>query len=87
MSTESVTTLATKSAPSKVRTVEHIHKSTRFHWVGDGFLVSTYFPSQELPAERVSPFVLMDYGPPKEFPPTRRASAAWAGIRTAGSRR
>jgi len=52
------------------RTVEGIHKSTSFHWVGDGFFVSTYFPSRHLPAERVSPFVLMDYGPGEDFAPT-----------------
>src|SRR5262249_30180247 len=37
------------------------------HWVGNGFFVSTYFPSDELPPERVSPFVLMDYGPARQF--------------------
>jgi redox-sensitive bicupin YhaK (pirin superfamily) len=52
-----------------VRTVEAIHRSTTFHWVGNGFQVSTYFPSPALASERTSPFVLMDYGPPKEFPP------------------
>jgi redox-sensitive bicupin YhaK (pirin superfamily) len=51
------------------RSVEAIHRSTDFHWVGDGFHVSTYFPSQKLPAERVSPFLLMDYGPPAAFAP------------------
>ncbi|MGA3123257.1 MAG: pirin family protein [Polyangiaceae bacterium] len=59
----------TPAAPSGVRTVEAIHRSTGFHWVGNGFHVSTYFPSANLPAERVSPFVLMDYGPPKSFSP------------------
>jgi quercetin 2,3-dioxygenase len=54
------------------RTVEGVHSSTTFHWVGNGFHVSTYFPSAQLPAERVSPFVLMDYGPPKEFTPLAR---------------
>ena len=54
------------------RSVEAIHRSTTFHWVGNGFHVSTYFPSRNLPAERVSPFVLMDYGPPKEFSPLAR---------------
>jgi redox-sensitive bicupin YhaK (pirin superfamily) len=54
------------------RTVEAIHQSATFHWVGDGFHVSTYFPSSSLPSERVSPFVLMDYGPPKEFEPLAR---------------
>jgi redox-sensitive bicupin YhaK (pirin superfamily) len=51
------------------RTVEAIHRSTGFHWVGDGFRVSTYFPSDALDSSRVSPFVLMDYGPAREFPP------------------
>jgi len=51
------------------RSVESVHRSTTFHWVGDGFHVSTYFPSAKLPAERVSPFVLMNYGPGKDFAP------------------
>lgn len=54
------------------RTVEGIHRSTTFHWVGNGFYVATYFPNAKLPSERVSPFVLMDYGPPKEFAPLPR---------------
>jgi quercetin 2,3-dioxygenase len=57
---------------SRARSVEGIHRSTSFHWVGNGFFVSTYFPSQKLPPERVSPFVLMDYGPAKEFAPLAR---------------
>jgi redox-sensitive bicupin YhaK (pirin superfamily) len=56
-------------APHRLRSVEGVHRSTGFHWVGNGFHVSTYFPSAKLPSERVSPFVLMDYGPPKEFTP------------------
>jgi redox-sensitive bicupin YhaK (pirin superfamily) len=55
-----------------VRSVEGVHRSSTFHWVGDGFHVSTYFPSERLPPERVSPFVLMDYGPAKEFSPLAR---------------
>src|ERR1700750_3323719 len=51
------------------RSVEGVHTSTTFHWVGNGFFVSTYFPSEDLPAERVSPFLLMDYGPAREFTP------------------
>ena len=57
---------------SAERSVEGVHRSTTFHWVGDGFFVSTYFPSARLPAERTSPFLLMDYGPPKEFTPLAR---------------
>ena len=52
---------------NELRSVEGIHRSTTFHWVGDGFHVATYFPSARLESERVSPFVLMDFGPPKEF--------------------
>ncbi len=68
------TSLAADRAPlaeglPAARSVEGVHRSTTFHWVGNGFHVSTYFPSAKLPAERVSPFVLMDYGPPKEFEP------------------
>jgi redox-sensitive bicupin YhaK (pirin superfamily) len=58
-----------QSPSSADRSVEAVHRSTTFHWVGDGFFVSTYFPSARLPAERTSPFLLMDYGPPKEFAP------------------
>jgi redox-sensitive bicupin YhaK (pirin superfamily) len=54
------------------RSVEAIHPSTTFHWVGNGFFVSTYFPSARLPAERVSPFLLMDYGPARQFTPLER---------------
>ncbi|HEU4583797.1 MAG TPA: pirin family protein [Polyangiaceae bacterium] len=54
---------------SAARSVEAVHQSTTFHWVGNGFFVSTYFPSEDLPAERVSPFLLMDYGPAKTFAP------------------
>jgi redox-sensitive bicupin YhaK (pirin superfamily) len=70
--TPSVLQPQTTTHATRLRTVDGIHKSTAFHWVGDGFFVSTYFPSQKLPAERVSPFVLMDYGPPKEFAPAAR---------------
>src|SRR6476661_6612476 len=60
------------TALAESRTVESVHRSTTFHWVGNGFHVSTYFPSDGLPSERTSPFVLMDYGPPKEFTPLAR---------------
>ena len=61
--------VANAPATKSTRSVEGVHRSTTFHWVGNGFHVSTYFPSGGLPAERVSPFVLMDYGPPKPFAP------------------
>jgi redox-sensitive bicupin YhaK (pirin superfamily) len=70
MSTMNMTAhVPTAFAQARDRSVEGIFRSTEFHWVGNGFRVSTYFPGPDLPAERVSPFVLMDYGPPKEFAP------------------
>jgi redox-sensitive bicupin YhaK (pirin superfamily) len=62
----------TPSATARERSVEGVHRSTGFHWVGNGFFVSTYFPSAKLPSDRVSPFVLMDYGPAKDFAPLAR---------------
>jgi redox-sensitive bicupin YhaK (pirin superfamily) len=55
-----------------VRTVARVFRSTPRHWVGDGFHVSTYFPRTDLPSERVSPFLLMDYGGVREFAPLAR---------------
>jgi len=74
MTTAAPSSTSTQKAPEQnlVRSVDGIHRSTSFHWVGDGFFVSTYFPSRHLPAERVSPFVLMDYGPGKDFAPAAR---------------
>jgi redox-sensitive bicupin YhaK (pirin superfamily) len=60
---------AATPTPTGARSVEAIHTSTAFHWVGNGFRVSTYFPSDQLDSARTSPFVLMDYGPAKEFAP------------------
>src|SRR5882672_5877084 len=71
MSTSKMTVAQAPAAPP-VRSVEGVHRSTTFHWVGDGFHVSTYFPGERLPAALTSPFVLMDYGPPKEFSPLAR---------------
>jgi redox-sensitive bicupin YhaK (pirin superfamily) len=39
------------------------------HWVGDGFPVRTIFSYADLASE-VSPFLLLDYAGPAEFPPT-----------------
>jgi redox-sensitive bicupin YhaK (pirin superfamily) len=72
MQTTKVSTSHVSEAAAQGRSVEAVHRSTTFHWVGNGFNVSTYFPSRNLPSERVSPFVLMDYGPPKDFGPLAR---------------
>jgi hypothetical protein len=70
--TSSTSPSSSVDAVSSLRSVEGVHRSTGFHWVGDGFYVSTYFPSARLTPERTSPFVLMDYGPAREFAPLAR---------------
>jgi len=67
------TTPVTPRAPATApRSIAGVHRSAPFHWVGDGFFVSSYFPRPSVPAERVSPFLLMDYGPSREFAPMAR---------------
>ncbi len=45
-----------------------IHDYESAHWVGDGFPVRTLFSYQTL-APQISPFLLLDYAGPAEFPP------------------
>lgn len=44
------------------------HQTTERHWVGDGFPVRSIFSYHDL-AKDLSPFLLMDYAGPAEFPP------------------
>ena len=51
--------------------MKQLHRITRtdeFHWVGDGFPVRTLF-SYNTPDAEVSPFLMLDYAGPAEFPP------------------
>ena len=48
-----------------------IKRSNGSHWVGDGFPVKNIFSYQDIAAE-MSPFLLMDYAGPTEFPPTEQ---------------
>jgi len=45
-------------------------RSVHRHWVGDGFPVQTLFSYTSL-GETLSPFLLLDYAGPMEFPPTQ----------------
>jgi redox-sensitive bicupin YhaK (pirin superfamily) len=45
-------------------------QSNSRHWVGDGFPVRSIFTYNDL-AKEISPFLLMDYAGPAEFPPTQ----------------
>ena len=46
-----------------------IKRSNGNHWVGDGFPVKSIFSYSDI-AEEMSPFLLMDYAGPADFPPT-----------------
>ncbi len=52
------------------RTITGIYRGAPFHWVGDGFRVSNYFQSGNNFGHRISPFLLLDYHAPFEYPPT-----------------
>ena len=53
----------------KDKRVRWISSPTEKHWVGNGFNVHTIFnPAPEI-RDFISPFILMDYAPPKKFPP------------------
>lgn len=47
----------------------HSQTNNHHHWVGDGFPVRSIFTYNDLP-EHMSPFLLMDYAGPAEFPPS-----------------
>ena len=49
-----------------------IKRSEEPHWVGDGFPTRTVFHYGDL-AKEVSPFLLLDYAGPVEFPPTKES--------------
>jgi len=49
--------------------LSHILRTHESHWVGDGFPVRTLFFYAAHGAE-LSPFLLLDYAGPREFPPT-----------------
>jgi quercetin 2,3-dioxygenase len=54
--------------------MKQLHRITRTdesHWVGDGFPVRTLF-SYNTPDAEVSPFLMLDYAGPTEFPPAAK---------------
>jgi redox-sensitive bicupin YhaK (pirin superfamily) len=57
------------SSDPSARSVVEVLAPPRSHWVGDGFLVHSLASYHE-DAEAISPFLLLDYAPPREFAPT-----------------
>jgi redox-sensitive bicupin YhaK (pirin superfamily) len=57
-------------SPAPRKTVDRVLAPPEPHWVGDGFPVRSIFSYDQDP-EATSPFLLLDYAAPTEFPPTR----------------
>ncbi|MGZ8181942.1 MAG: pirin family protein [Methylobacter sp.] len=51
-----------------MKQLHRIARTNESHWVGDGFPVRTLF-SYNTPDAEVSPFLMLDYAGPAEFPP------------------
>lgn len=56
---------------NNLRPIEDKYFIEKEHWVGTAFRVRNYFPEGRNLLERFSPFALMDYNAPKEFPPSK----------------
>lgn len=54
-----------------MKKLAYIKRSNGSHWVGDGFPVRSIFSYNDIAAE-LSPFLLLDYAGPTDFPPTTR---------------
>ena len=54
-----------------MKTLSRIYRATDAHWVGDGFPVRTVFSYNTHGAD-ISPFLLLDYAGPADFPPASR---------------
>lgn len=52
-----------------MKRLDFIKRSNGKHWVGDGFPVQSIFSYQDI-ANEMSPFLLMDYAGPVDFPAT-----------------
>ncbi|MDT8364524.1 MAG: pirin family protein [Nitrosomonas sp.] len=61
--------MTTSSRYPTIKKLRCVQRGTGRHWVGDGFPVRTLFSYPALGAA-LSPFLLLDYAGPIEFPPT-----------------
>lgn len=53
-----------------MKKLSFIQKNNERHWVGDGFPVRSIFTYNDV-AKEMSPFLLMDYAGPENFPPAK----------------
>lgn len=62
-----------------MKKITGIYRNNRMHWVGNGFPVRTLFSYSGLP-QQLSPFLMLDYAGPLEFPPVTSPDAAPRGV-------
>jgi redox-sensitive bicupin YhaK (pirin superfamily) len=55
-----------------MRKVLDVHDAAPPHWVGDGFPVRSVFSYDGLGREALSPFLMLDWAPPRNFEPAAR---------------
>jgi len=53
-----------------MKKLSFIRRTDERHWVGDGFPVRSIFSYNNL-AKELSPFLLLDYAGPENFPPSQ----------------
>ena len=63
---------------SHYRKIEKVFQGPKAHMVGDGFLVSQYFPVGMKDIQRLSPFLLLDYHAPYHYEPSQIARGVGA---------
>jgi redox-sensitive bicupin YhaK (pirin superfamily) len=61
--------MASATEQKSVKKLRCIQRSVDSHWVGNGFPVRTLFAYPNL-GTVITPFLLLDYAGPREFPPT-----------------
>lgn len=59
------------AAGKSIKKLQRIQRGAERHWVGDGFPVRNLFAYSSL-GPMISPFLLLDYAGPMEFPPTEK---------------
>lgn len=75
MNTKQPTSSANEMQPSRAggaleREIQGIYPAPSVHWVGDGFRVAGYFSSIPGAVQKLSPFLMLDYHAPHDYPAT-----------------
>ena len=62
----------TDTAPATLKPIADVLTQPRHHWVGDGFDVNMAFSPSSYDPQQLSPFILMDHGAARHFPPASK---------------